>query len=208
VALEGRVGGAGDGLSHVGDAVDHVPMVVVWDGVTRRQARVRLGDGEEAVDLVGDRGGEDGHALVPVDGLGEVVVPVRVVYPLEAHSLCIGVSIGSYSTVVASDLDYTGGDVMKQVVGEREETGRKKKTHTRHQVVPLVQRLIFKELGRVHGRIRRVILEPGELLREPRPHARHVAEQLPLVLDGLPHLVADEQGDDDEQQRGVEHPPR
>lgn len=88
VALESSVGGAGDCLAHVGDAVDHVPVVVVWDGVARRQARVGLGHGEQAVDLVGDRGGEDGHALVPVDGLGEVVVLVRVVDPLEAHTLC------------------------------------------------------------------------------------------------------------------------
>lgn len=94
VALECRVGGARDCLPHVGDAVDHVPVVVVRDGVAGRQARVRLGHGEEAVDLVGDRGGEDGHALVPVDGLGEVVVLVGVVDPLEAHALCCsGVSI-------------------------------------------------------------------------------------------------------------------
>lgn len=33
VALERRVGGAHDGLAHVGDAVDHVPVVVVGDGV-------------------------------------------------------------------------------------------------------------------------------------------------------------------------------
>lgn len=90
VALEGRVGSAGDCLPHVGDAVDHVPVVVVRDGVAGRQARVCLGHGEEAVDLVGDRGGEDGHALVPVDGLGEVVVLVGVVDPLEAHALCCG----------------------------------------------------------------------------------------------------------------------
>lgn len=88
VALEGGVGGAGDGLAHVGDAVDHVPVVVVRDGVARRQARVGLGHGEQAVDLVRDRGREHRHALVPVDGLGQVVVLVRVVDPLEAHALC------------------------------------------------------------------------------------------------------------------------
>lgn len=88
VALECRVGGAGDRLSHVCDTVDHVPVVVVRDGVARRQTRVRLGHGEEAVDLVRDRCGEDGHALVPVDGLGEVVVLVGVIDPLEAHAPC------------------------------------------------------------------------------------------------------------------------
>lgn len=96
VALECGVGGAGDGLAHVGDAVDHVPVVVVRDGVARRQARVGLGHGEQAVDLVGDRGGEDGHALVPVDGLGEVVVLVRVVDPLEAHALCAVVLVPGF----------------------------------------------------------------------------------------------------------------
>lgn len=96
MALEGGVGGAGDRLAHVGDAVDHVPVVVVRDGVARRQARVGLGHGEQAVDLVGDRGGEDGHALVPVDGLGEVVVLVRVVDPLEAHALCVLVLVPGF----------------------------------------------------------------------------------------------------------------
>lgn len=96
MALEGGVGGAGDCLAHVGDAVDHVPVVVVRDGVARRQARVGLGHGEQAVDLVRDRGGEDGHALVPVDGLGEIVVLVGVVDPLEAHALCAPISVSGF----------------------------------------------------------------------------------------------------------------
>lgn len=37
LALECRVGGAQHGLSHVGDAVDHVPMVVLGDLMTGRQ---------------------------------------------------------------------------------------------------------------------------------------------------------------------------
>lgn len=34
LALECRVGGTKHGLAHVGDAVDHVPVVVLWDLVT------------------------------------------------------------------------------------------------------------------------------------------------------------------------------
>ncbi len=45
-ALEGHVGAAHDGLPHVVEAVDHVPVVVVWDLVAGRQARVCLCDGE------------------------------------------------------------------------------------------------------------------------------------------------------------------
>lgn len=42
----------------------------------------------QAVDLVRDGRGEDGHALIPVDGVGEVAVFLGVVDPLEAHALC------------------------------------------------------------------------------------------------------------------------
>jgi hypothetical protein len=46
VALERNVGAAQDGLAHVVEAVQHVPVVVVRDRVARRQARVCLDDGE------------------------------------------------------------------------------------------------------------------------------------------------------------------
>lgn len=122
VALECGVGGAGDGLAHVGDAVDHVPVVIVRDGVARRQARVGLRHGEEAVDLVGDRGGEDGHALVPVDGLGEVVVLVGVVNPLEAHALCaimlVLCDVG-LDGLVGDKVELEGMDRQEDILGIR-----------------------------------------------------------------------------------------
>lgn len=88
VALERRVGGTHDGLTHVSDAVDHMPVVVVRDRVAGGEARIGLCHGEEAVDLVRHRCREYGHAFVPFDGLREVVVFVGIVDPLEAHTLC------------------------------------------------------------------------------------------------------------------------
>jgi hypothetical protein len=44
VALNGSIGGAENGLTHVAEAVDHVPMVIVRDSVARLQARVGLDD--------------------------------------------------------------------------------------------------------------------------------------------------------------------
>lgn len=46
VALERNVGAAHDGLAHVVEAVDHVPVVVVRDRVVRLETRVGLDDGE------------------------------------------------------------------------------------------------------------------------------------------------------------------
>lgn len=88
VALECRVSGAHDGLAHVGDAVNHVPVVVVWNGVAGGEARIGLCHGEEAVNLVCHGGRENGHTVVPLDGLGEIMVFVGIIDPLEAHTLC------------------------------------------------------------------------------------------------------------------------
>jgi len=83
--FERNVCAAHDGLPHVVEAVDHVPVVVVRDGVVGFEARVGLHDGEEAVELVGHGGGEDG-LVGPVDGPGEVVVFVGFIDPDEAHA--------------------------------------------------------------------------------------------------------------------------
>lgn len=45
VTLDGCVGGTHDRLSHVAEAVDHVPVVIIWDLVARFESRVRLYDG-------------------------------------------------------------------------------------------------------------------------------------------------------------------
>lgn len=45
-AFESHVGAAHDGLPHVIETVDHVPMVIIWDLVTGCQARVCLDDSE------------------------------------------------------------------------------------------------------------------------------------------------------------------
>lgn len=86
LALEGRVGGAEDGLAHVAEAVDHVPVVVVGDLVARLEAGVGLHNGPEAVQLVRHGRGEDGHALVPLDGVRQVVILGGFLDPLEAHA--------------------------------------------------------------------------------------------------------------------------
>lgn len=88
MALEGRVCGADDGLPHVAEAMDHVPVVVVRDLVARLEARVRLHDRPQAVKLVGHGRGEDGHARVPLDGRGQVVVFLGLLDPLETHADC------------------------------------------------------------------------------------------------------------------------
>lgn len=82
-----HVSAAHDGLPHVIEAVDHVPMVVFRQGGVALEARVGLDDGEEAVQLVGHAGGEDG-LVGPDDGRGKVVVFVRVIDPLETHADC------------------------------------------------------------------------------------------------------------------------
>lgn len=50
--LKRHVGGTHDGLTHVVEAVDHVPMVIIGYLMAGSQAGVRLHDGEEAVQLV------------------------------------------------------------------------------------------------------------------------------------------------------------
>jgi hypothetical protein len=51
--FERHVCRAHDGLAHVVKAVDHVPVVVVWNSDVRLQTRVGLDDSVEAMQLVG-----------------------------------------------------------------------------------------------------------------------------------------------------------
>jgi hypothetical protein len=91
-ALEGHIGTAHDGLAHVIEAMDHVPVVVFFEGVARCEARVDGGDGVETVQLVGHGGGEDG-GVRPDDGGGQVVVVFGVGDGLEAHADCRGLVV-------------------------------------------------------------------------------------------------------------------
>lgn len=102
---------------------------------------------------------------------------------------------------------------------------------TWHEVVPLHENLICEEFGCVHWRVRGVVLEPSELLGDCIVHVSfrctfycntfigsskrtsgsktcHVAVELDQVCWRLLHLIPDQQSEDDEQQCGVEHPPR
>ena len=84
--LEGRVGRAHDGLPQVGEAVDHVPVVILRQGNVALQPGVDLDDGVQAVQLVRHAGGEDGLVLVPHDGRRQVVILLRSLDVLEAHA--------------------------------------------------------------------------------------------------------------------------
>lgn len=140
--LESHIGAAHDGLSEVGEAVNHVPVMVVGDLVAGLDTGVGLNDGEldemlvtiynkraslnerayQAVQLVGDGGGEDG-LLGPDDGGRQVVVLVRVIHPLEAHAI----------------YDIRVSDPGPLIILKTE-------ILTRHQLVPVVQRLVGEEL--------------------------------------------------------------
>lgn len=96
--LERHIGAAQDGLAHVVEAVDHVPVVVLGQGRVGGEARVDLDDGEEAVQLVCHAGCEDG-LVGPDDGGGEVVVEFWVLDVLEAHSDLKEVSFGTWMGV-------------------------------------------------------------------------------------------------------------
>lgn len=84
-ALEGQIRRAHDCLPHVIEAVNHVPVVVFRQRMVRLQAAVDFDDGEEAVQLVGHGGCEDG-LIGPDDGRREVVVGFRVRDRLETHA--------------------------------------------------------------------------------------------------------------------------
>lgn len=85
-SLEGHIRAAQDSLAHVIEAVDHVPVVVVFEGVVGREARVDGDNGVQAVQLVCHGGCKDG-GVGPDDGRGQVVVGLRVWDGLEAHAL-------------------------------------------------------------------------------------------------------------------------
>ena len=80
---------AHDGLAHVVEAVNHVPVVVFFELVARCHAGVYGDDGVETVQLVRHGCCEDG-GVGPDDGRGEVVVVFGIGDLLEAHADCGG----------------------------------------------------------------------------------------------------------------------
>jgi hypothetical protein len=84
--FERDISTAHDSLTHVVEAVDHVPVVVLRQGNVALQPRVDLDDGVQAVQLVRHAGGEDGLVLVPHNGRRQVVVLLRSLDVLEAHA--------------------------------------------------------------------------------------------------------------------------
>ena len=74
--------------THEADAVRDMPVVILGDMVAGFETRIHLRNGEQAVDLVGHRGSENG-LLRPHDGGREVVVLRSVIDPDETHALCL-----------------------------------------------------------------------------------------------------------------------
>ena len=85
-ALERYISTAHDSLTHVVEAVDHVPVVVLGQTDVALQPGVDLDDGVQAVQLVRHASGEDCLVLVPYDGCWQVVVQLRPLDVLEAHA--------------------------------------------------------------------------------------------------------------------------
>jgi hypothetical protein len=91
--FQAHVRAAQNGLSHVVEAVDHVPVVVFRHGrdvperVVGGHSRVDFYNGEEAVQLMGHGCRE--HGLVgPYDGRRQIVVVLWVRNGLKSHALC------------------------------------------------------------------------------------------------------------------------
>jgi hypothetical protein len=85
--LKTHIRTAHDGLTHVVEAVNHVPMVILFELVAGGHAGVDGDDGVEAVQLMSHRGGED-SSVGPDDGGWEIVVVLWVRDLLEAHADC------------------------------------------------------------------------------------------------------------------------
>lgn len=98
--FQAHVRAAEDSLTHVVEAVDHVPVVVfghrgdVPQRVVRGHGGVDFDDGEEAVQLMRHGCSENG-CVGPHDGRGEIMVVLWVRDRLEAHTLCDAISVPS-----------------------------------------------------------------------------------------------------------------
>lgn len=86
-AFQRHVRAAHNCLTHVIKAVDHVPVVVLFELVAGCHAAVDGNDGVQAVKLVRHGGSEDG-IVGPDDGGGEIVVVLGVRDGLETHADC------------------------------------------------------------------------------------------------------------------------
>lgn len=112
--LERNIGRTHDGLAHVVEAMNHMPVMVVRKSDVCLEAGVGLDYGElevvstgighmdlklgvtyETVQLMRHGGGED-RLVRPLDRCRQVVVLLGVVDPDETHALCPGVSIGGH----------------------------------------------------------------------------------------------------------------
>lgn len=86
-AFQRNVSTTHDGLTHVIEAMDHMPVVIFRERSVARESGVDLHDRVEAVKLVRHRGREDGTCGVGPDyGCREGVVGCGVGDVLEAHA--------------------------------------------------------------------------------------------------------------------------
>lgn len=89
LSLESRISTAHDTLSEVLEAMRQMAFHLLVDGPPGCQARIDLQNVVEAVELVCDRGCEDG-VFVSLDRVGEVVVVRGIVYSEVAETLLGG----------------------------------------------------------------------------------------------------------------------
>jgi hypothetical protein len=142
--FQAHVRAAQNGLAHVVEAVDHVPVVIfrhgcdVPEGVVGGHGGVNFHDSEQAVQLVGHGCRE--HSLVgPNNGRRQVVVILWIGNGLKSHALC--------------------GN------GQRRNKSFITSLLTGHEPVPGLQSLRGEELRSVHGREGLINVELSDLGR-------------------------------------------
>ena len=121
--LQRKISRTHDGLTHVVEAVDHMPMVVLGQFGVRCESRVHLYHRIETMELMRHARGEHRLIVVPDDGCRQIVIVLRPLDVLEAHadgdelvpcSQCLGLEevgcvVGGEGLIDLEGCDF-GGD--------------------------------------------------------------------------------------------------